>query len=87
LFDEQAHTETEHERESDHDNQVSEFFGAFYPGFVEKETGRLKVFEQGFDLEAALEVLAALVAQIQIQQQEKRLCMSFSTPIHGVCQR
>ena len=45
LFNEQAHAETEHERENDHNGQVCQFFGAFQLGLVEVKAGRLKVLE------------------------------------------
>ena len=86
FFDKQAYAKTEDKGEGDHNNQVCHFFRALEPSLMEVKPRRFQVFEQGFYLESSLVVMAGIVSQIQVCQQEKGLWVSFFQPIHGICQ-
>jgi len=73
FFDKQAYAEAEHERKSDCNNKVCQFFGTFQPRLMAVKARRFQVFEQGFDLEAAFVVVASFATQFQVCQQKKRL--------------
>lgn len=86
FFDKQANAKTEHKGEGDHNNQVCYFFRALEPGLMEVKARRFEMFEQGFYLKASFVVMAGIVSQIQVCQQENGFGVSFSQPIHGICQ-